>query len=81
MKASRDWTAADEARYEAGIDRIKAMCGDPHELHDVYCAHCGDFARPAVGCPGCGAQVCTDCYEARRGFAAQSCKERRHGTR
>jgi len=78
--AEREWTAADQARFDATSERLKKATGGDGSYRPagVFCRHCGDYlhhvTHAIVKCPGCGALVCEECAEKRALFAAQACK-------
>lgn len=78
---ARQWTAEDQARFDAAVERVRASEAADQARKYVDCAHCEDVIRTlfqdVCSCPGCGAKVCSECYSRRRLFSAQSCRTRR----
>jgi predicted RNA-binding Zn-ribbon protein involved in translation (DUF1610 family) len=76
----REWTAADQARFDAAIERIMAARSS-EPANEVICGHCGEpivlLFADAVPCPGCGIRICDSCARTRQLIAAQFCQKGR----
>lgn len=74
--SAREWTAADEARFQATCDRLREQIEAEFAAKMRDCAHCEEpllantFQEP---CRACRRLVCKTCHD-RQGTLAAHCR-------